>query len=134
MCLQEQEMLVEKVKGFPDLYDKRVKGFKQKDAVKNAWQKVAESSDFEENDSFVRASSNWEYFEGSCSERIDAIVLYPKFLQNISKPIRFSHILFWILIDWQFKTVFSNNISHKPLCLISHFFNRKISSSSKKIW
>ena len=58
LCLQEQEMLVEKVKGFPDLYDKRVKGFKQKDAVKNAWQKVAESSDFEENDSFVRASSN----------------------------------------------------------------------------
>ena len=58
LCLQEQEMLAEKVKGFPDLYDKRVKGFKQKDAVKNAWQKVAESSDFEENDSFVRASSN----------------------------------------------------------------------------
>ena len=43
LCLQEQEMLEETVKDFPDLYDKRVKGFKEKDAVQNAWQKVAES-------------------------------------------------------------------------------------------
>ena len=43
LCLQEQEMLEEKVKDFPDLYDKRVKCFKEKDAVQNAWQKVAES-------------------------------------------------------------------------------------------
>ena len=43
LCLQEQDMLEEKVKDFPDLYDKRVKGFKEKDAVQNAWQKVAES-------------------------------------------------------------------------------------------
>ena len=41
----------EKVKGFPVLYDKRVKGFKEKDAVLN--EQVA--------------SSNCEYFEDSCS-------------------------------------------------------------------
>ena len=29
-CLQEEEMLTEKVKGFPILYDKRVKGFTEK--------------------------------------------------------------------------------------------------------
>ena len=33
LCLQEEEMLTEKVKGFPVLYDKRVKGFKENDAV-----------------------------------------------------------------------------------------------------
>ena len=54
LCLQEEEMLAEKVKGFPVLYDKRVKGFKEKDA----WGKVAESSDFAENGNFLRASSN----------------------------------------------------------------------------
>ena len=30
LCLLEQEMLAEKVKAFPVLYDKRVKGFKEK--------------------------------------------------------------------------------------------------------
>ena len=29
-CLQEEEMLTEKVKGFPILYDKRVKSFTEK--------------------------------------------------------------------------------------------------------
>ena len=37
LCLQEEEMLAEKVQGFPVLYDKRVKGFKEKDAVQNAF-------------------------------------------------------------------------------------------------
>ena len=41
LCLQEKEMLAEKVKRFPVLYDKRVKGFKEKDAVQNAWKKVS---------------------------------------------------------------------------------------------
>ena len=36
----------------------RVKGFKEKDAVENAWEKVAESLDFAENANFIRASSN----------------------------------------------------------------------------
>ena len=58
LCLQEQEMLAEKVQGFPVLYDKRVKGFKEKDAVQNAWEKVAESLDFAENGNFIGASSN----------------------------------------------------------------------------
>ena len=30
------------------MYDKRIKGFKKKDAVQNAWEKAAESLDFEE--------------------------------------------------------------------------------------
>ena len=30
------------------MYDKRIKGFKEKDAVQNAWEKVAESLDFKE--------------------------------------------------------------------------------------
>ena len=51
-------MLPEKVKGFPVLYDKRVKGFKEKDAVQNAREKLAESLDFAENGIFIRASSN----------------------------------------------------------------------------
>ena len=51
-------MLAEKVKGFPVLCDKRVKGFKEKDAVQNTWEKVAKSLGFEENGNFVRASSN----------------------------------------------------------------------------
>ena len=36
LCLQEQEMLAEKVQVFPVLYYKRVKGSKEKDAVQNA--------------------------------------------------------------------------------------------------
>ena len=42
----------------PVWYDKRVKGFKEKDAVQNAWEKVAKSFDFVENSNFIRASSN----------------------------------------------------------------------------
>ena len=58
LCSQEEEMLAEKVQGFPVLYDKRVKDFKEKNAVQNAWEKVAESLDFAENGNFIRASSN----------------------------------------------------------------------------
>ena len=62
LCLQEEEMLPEKVEGFPVLYDKRVKVFKEKDSVQNAWEKVAEKLQFAENSNFIRESSNWEYF------------------------------------------------------------------------
>ena len=62
LCLQEEETLPEKVEGFPVLYDKRVKVFKEKDSVQNAWEKVAESLQFAENSNFIRESSNWEYF------------------------------------------------------------------------
>ena len=40
--------LQEKFTSFPVLYDKRIKGFKEKDAVQNVRKKVAESLDFEE--------------------------------------------------------------------------------------
>ena len=43
---------------FPVLYDKRVKGFNEKNAVQNAWKKVAKSLNFGENGNFIRASSN----------------------------------------------------------------------------
>ena len=36
LCLEKEEMFAEKVQGFPVLYDKRVKGFKEKDGVQNA--------------------------------------------------------------------------------------------------
>ena len=40
--------LQEEFTSFPVLYNKRIKGFKEKDAVQNAQKKVAESLDFEE--------------------------------------------------------------------------------------
>ena len=40
--------LQEEFTSFPVLYDKRIKGFKERDAVQNAQKKVAESLDFEE--------------------------------------------------------------------------------------
>ena len=48
----------EKVKDSPVLYDKRVKGFKEKDAILNTCEKIAKSLDFAENGNFIRASSN----------------------------------------------------------------------------
>ena len=51
-------MLAEKVNGFPVLYDKRVKGFKEKDAVQNTSEEVVESLNFAVNGNFIRASSN----------------------------------------------------------------------------
>ena len=71
LCLQE-ETLPEKVESFPVLYDKRAKGFKEKDSVQNAREKVTESLDFAENSNFIRATNNWEYFEDSCCEKIGA--------------------------------------------------------------
>ena len=40
--------LQEEFTSFPVLYDKRIKGFKEKDDIQNAQKKVAESLDFEE--------------------------------------------------------------------------------------
>ena len=57
----------------PVLYDKRVKDFKEKDVIQNTWEKVAESFEFPENGNFIRASSNFEYFEDSCSEKNGAL-------------------------------------------------------------
>ena len=58
LCLQQEEMLPEKMEVFPILNDERVRGFKEKDSVQNTWEKVAESLDFTENGNFIRASSN----------------------------------------------------------------------------
>ena len=53
------------------MYDKRIQGFKEEDAVQNSWEKLAKSLDFTENCNFI--SSNLEYFEDSCSEEIGAL-------------------------------------------------------------
>ena len=47
--LNEEEMLAEKVKQYPVLYDKQCKGYKEKDAVGNAWTAVANELEFAEN-------------------------------------------------------------------------------------
>ena len=39
----QKEIFPEKMEGFPVLYDKRVRGFKEKDSFQNAWEKGAES-------------------------------------------------------------------------------------------
>ena len=49
ISLQQEEVLAEKVKLFPVLYDKKCKGYKERDAVNNAWAAVAEDLDFAEN-------------------------------------------------------------------------------------
>ena len=49
LALGEEERLSENVKMFPCLYDKTKKGYKEKDAVQNAWNAVAESLDFVED-------------------------------------------------------------------------------------
>ena len=56
LSLQEEEILAEKVQGFPVLYELKV--LKKKDAVQNAWEKVVENLDFAETGNFIRASSN----------------------------------------------------------------------------
>ena len=54
--LQKEEILAEKVQGFPVLYELKV--LKKKNAVQNAWEKSAKNLDFAETGNFFRASSN----------------------------------------------------------------------------
>ena len=54
----KKKCLQKKFKAFPVLHDKKVKGFKEQDAVQMALEKMAESLDFSENGNFIRASSN----------------------------------------------------------------------------
>ena len=49
LSIKEEEQLSEKVKEFPVLYDKTAKGYREKDAVNNAWRSVAETLDFAED-------------------------------------------------------------------------------------
>lgn len=53
ISLQEEEMLSEKVKKYPVLYDKQCKGYKEKDAVENAWTAVAKELEFVENGEII---------------------------------------------------------------------------------
>ena len=49
LLLFEEEKLSETVRNFSVLYDKSKKGFKERDAVENAWTEAARSLDFIEN-------------------------------------------------------------------------------------
>ena len=49
LTIKQEEILAEKVKEFPILYDKTAKGFKERGAVNNAWGKVADYLDFAED-------------------------------------------------------------------------------------
>ena len=86
-----------------------MKVFKEKDSIQNTREKSAESLDFAENGNFITASSNWEYFEDSCSEKIDALFRVRISYKILANQFRFSQMLFWISVDWQSKTVLSNN-------------------------
>ena len=94
LCLQEEEMLSEKVEGFPVLYDKRVKVFKEKYSFQNVWEKVAESLDFAESSNFIRESSNREYFEDSCSKKIDALFCVRNSYKILAYPFDFRRCCF----------------------------------------
>lgn len=47
--LKKEELLCEKLREFPVLFDKSHKGYKEKVAVENAWNEVADGLDFIEN-------------------------------------------------------------------------------------
>ena len=53
LSLKEEEMLAEKVKHFPVLYGKQVKGYKERDVVTNAWNTVAGDLEFVENGKII---------------------------------------------------------------------------------
>ena len=53
LSLKEEEMLAETVKHFPVLYDKQVKGYKDRDVVTNAWDTVASDLEFVENGQII---------------------------------------------------------------------------------
>ena len=49
LLLHQEELLAEKVKQYPCLFDKSKKAYKERDVVKNAWEAVASSLEFVEN-------------------------------------------------------------------------------------
>lgn len=49
LSLNQEEILCEKVRSYPILYDKSHKGYKEKDAVENAWNELALELEFLEN-------------------------------------------------------------------------------------
>ena len=86
-------------KGFPVFYDKRVEDFKEKDSIQNARGKLTERLDFAENSNFIRASSNCEYFEDSCSEKNDVLFCVRISDKILANQFQFSEMLFSISID-----------------------------------
>ena len=57
LALSQEEKLAEKVKEYPCLYDKKAKGHKERDVMKNAWQSVADQLVFAENGQYVYDNS-----------------------------------------------------------------------------
>ena len=53
LCLADEERLSEIVKTLPGFYDKTTKGYKEKGASANAWNKVAEQLDFIEDGQYL---------------------------------------------------------------------------------
>ena len=86
LCLQKKEVLAEKVQAFPVLYNKRMKGFKEKTCMfSKRLGEIGEKSRFTENGYFIEASSNWEYSEDNSFEKIGALFWvrnYYKLLAN----------------------------------------------------
>ena len=49
LSLLQEEKLTEKLRNYPILYDKSLKGYKERDAVTNAWKEIADALDFVDN-------------------------------------------------------------------------------------
>ena len=53
LSLKAEEILAEKVEHFPVMYDKQVKGYKERGVVTNAWDTVASDLEFVENGKII---------------------------------------------------------------------------------
>ena len=82
--IAEEEILAETVKGYPCLFDKTDKGYKEKDVVINAWSEVAKQLDFVENGNLFLDFSLYQIF--SFSEVREIMIsqpVSPQFLNNV---------------------------------------------------
>ena len=53
LSLKAEEILAEKVEHFPVMYDKQVKGYKERGVVTNVWDTVASDLEFVENGKII---------------------------------------------------------------------------------
>ena len=53
LSIEEEEILAVNVKNYPCLFDKTDKGYKEKDCIANAWEKIADSLEFIENGEYL---------------------------------------------------------------------------------
>ena len=60
--ISREDELLETVRSFPVLYDKSHEGFKEKDAVKNAWDGVAEALEFIQTGNYFYFNSFISFF------------------------------------------------------------------------